>query len=203
MGVVRDLLDRAQERQVLLIPHPVARPAAARGFTLIELMIGLVLIAILMLLAVPSYNAFMGNARIRNTADSLVNGLRQAQVEAVRRNRSIEFIVDPANGWRLRDPSDNSTLHTEPFSDANGQIVVDPNPAGTTKLTYSGLGQYIPTTNPDDGTAVMTSIRITHSTLASPHDLRVTTDPAWGAGVRVCDKRFATTDPVGCPAGVP
>lgn len=174
-----------------------------RGFTLVELMIGLVILAILMLVALPAYNEFMGNARIRNVADSLVNGMRHAQVEAVRRNRMIEFIVDPANGWRLRDPSDNSTLHTEPFSDSNGQIVVAPNPAGTTKLTYSGLGQYIPNLNPDDNTPVMTSIRITHATLSAPHDLRVTADPAWGVGVRVCDKRFAPADPVGCPAGVP
>lgn len=176
-----------------------------RGFTLIELMIGLVLIAILMMLALPAYNTFMGNARIRSTADSLVNGLRQTQLEAVRRNRSVEFIVDPANGWRINDPDPGlgGPVHTEPFSDTNGQIVVDTNPPGTAKLTYSGLGQYIPTTNPSDGTPVITSIRITHATLASPHDLRVTTDPAWGVGVRVCDKRFAPADPVGCPAGVP
>jgi type IV fimbrial biogenesis protein FimT len=197
---VGELLDGPQERQVL-VTSTVDR--SARGFTLVELMIGLAMIAILMLLALPSYNEFMGNSRIRNTADSLVNGLRQAQVEAVRRNRSIEFILDPANGWRLFDPTDNATLHTEPFSDANGQIVVDPNPPGTTKLTYTGLGQYVPGANPSDATPVMTSIRITHASLASPHDLRVTADPAWGAGVRVCDKRFATTDPVGCPAGVP
>jgi type IV fimbrial biogenesis protein FimT len=176
-----------------------------RGFTLVELLIGVVIIAILMLMALPSYTQFMGNSRIRNTADSLANGMRLAQVEAVRRNRAVEFIVNPAVGWRIFDPDPTlgGAVADEPFSDTSGQIVVAPNPAGTTKLTYSGLGQYQSPTNPSDATPVMTSVRVTHATLAAPQDLRVTADPAWGVGVRVCDKKLSTTDPAGCPAGLP
>jgi type IV fimbrial biogenesis protein FimT len=174
-----------------------------RGFTLTELMIGLVLIAVLMTLALPTYTQFMGNTRIRNTTDSLAGGMRQAQVEAVRRNRNIEFIVTPGTGWRIRDPSDNSILQNEPFAESAGQILVDPNPPGAVKITWSSLGQFLTPTNPDDGTPVFQSIRVTNTAIASPHDLRVTADPALGVGVRVCDKRFAATDPSGCPAGVP
>ncbi|HVE50629.1 MAG TPA: GspH/FimT family pseudopilin [Casimicrobiaceae bacterium] len=177
----------------------------SRGFTLIELLIGMVIIAILVMVALPAYTQFMGNARIRNVADSLANGMRLAQVEALRRNRLIEFVVAPGTGWTISDPDValGGVVHSEPFSDASGQVVVDPNPAGTTKISYSGLGQYQTPTNPEDGTPVMTSIRVTHATLASPHDLRVTADPAFGIGVRVCDRRFAPPDPVGCPASVP
>jgi type IV fimbrial biogenesis protein FimT len=174
-----------------------------RGFTLVELLIGIVILSILLLLALPSYREFMTNTRIRNIADSLAQGVRLAQVEAIKRNENVTFEIDgsPATGWTIRDAA-ATAVHTEVFSDAAGQIVVDPRPAGADKLTYSGIGQYIPNNNPDDGSAVITSIRVT-STLASPHDLRVATDPALGVGVRVCDKRFAPTDPIGCPAGLP
>jgi len=124
----------------------------------------------------------------------------------VRRNRAVELIVDPAVGWTINDPDAvlGGVVQAEPFSDANGQIVVDPNPPGTVKLTYTGLGLYAGVNNPDVGnTPAIRSIRITHATLAAPHDLRVAVDPGFGVGVRVCDKRFATTDPVGCPAGLP
>jgi type IV fimbrial biogenesis protein FimT len=174
-----------------------------RGFTLVELMIGMVILAILLLLALPSYREFMGNTRIRNVADSLAQGVRLAQVEAIKRNENVTFEIDgsPATGWTIRDAA-ATAVHTELFSDAAGQIVVDPRPAGAVKLTYTGIGQYVPGNNPDDGTDAITSIRVT-STLPSPHDLRVATDPSLGVGVRVCDKRFAPGDPIGCPAGLP
>ena len=176
----------------------------SRGFTLVELLIGIVILAVLMLFALPTFRDFMGNARIRNTADSIANGIRQTQVEAIKRNRNVVFIIDPAVGWRIVDLDAvlGGPVHDEPFSEASGQLVVAPNPAGSVKLTYSPLGQFL-SPNPDDGSAVLASVRVTSSTLAAPHDLRVVADPAFGVGVRVCDKRFATTDAAGCPAGVP
>lgn len=173
----------------------------ARGFTLVELLIGMAILAIAMLFALPTYQQFMGNTRIRNTADSIAQGIKLAQVEAIKRNQNVTFEVDPAVGWTIRNLA-AAAVHVEPFSETAGTILVDPRPAGAVKLTYSGIGQYIPTNNPDDGSAVITSVRVTSSTLTSPHDLRVTTDPAWG-GVRVCDKRFAAGDPAGCPATLP
>ena len=93
----------------------------ARGFTLIELLIGMAILSILMLLALPTFQTFMANTRIRNTADSLANGIRLAQVEAIRRNRLVELIVDPAVGWTVNDPDLNPAIggpvHSEPFSE--------------------------------------------------------------------------------------
>jgi type IV fimbrial biogenesis protein FimT len=179
----------------------------ARGFTLVELLIGVAIIAILMLVALPSYREFMANGRIRSVAGSIADGIKLAQVEAIRRNTNVTFTVDPAVGWEVRFlESDGVTLtlvQSEPFGEAAGQVVVDPNPPAAVKLTWSGIGQYIPTTNPDDGSDALTSVSITSSAVASAHDLRVVADPAFGRGVQVCDKRFATTDPIGCPAGVP
>ncbi len=57
-----------------------------RGFSLIELMIGLALAVILILLAAPNYAIWTADAQIRNGTQSIVTGLRFAHAEAIKRN---------------------------------------------------------------------------------------------------------------------
>jgi prepilin-type N-terminal cleavage/methylation domain-containing protein len=174
----------------------------ARGFTMVELLIAMAIAAILLMLVMPTYAEFMRNTRIRNTADSLAGGIRLAQAEAIRRNQNVELIVDPANGWSIRDPITPSILHNEPFSDTGGQIIVDPSVPPAVKLTYSPLGQLILPTNPDDGSTTMTSIAVRHA-VAPSRELTVITD-VFGAGVRVCDNDDPTVNAsLRCPPGVP
>ena len=62
-----------------------------RGFTLIELMVTIAVIALILLTAMPSVASWLDNTRIRNVADSLHSGLQIARAEAVRRNQSVSF----------------------------------------------------------------------------------------------------------------
>lgn len=173
-----------------------------RGFTIVELMIGIVILAILTLLALPTFRDFRANTRIRNTADSIVHGVRMAQVEAIRRNENVTLEIDPAVGWTVSDATATAVV-TETFDDVSGTVVIQTRPPGSSKLTYSPLGQYIGPNNPDDGTAAVTSVRVSSTAIAAPNELRVTMDPAWG-NVRVCEPRFVyPADPAGCPAGLP
>ena len=64
---------------------------SGRGFSLIELLITLAIMGILLALAVPSYQVWISNTRIRTTAESIQNGLQLARAEAVRRNAQIRF----------------------------------------------------------------------------------------------------------------
>jgi type IV fimbrial biogenesis protein FimT len=68
----------------------IARP---RGFTLIELMFGLALLALLLVLAMPTFTTMLQNARLRNTAESILAGLQAARSEALRRNQTAEFML--------------------------------------------------------------------------------------------------------------
>jgi type IV fimbrial biogenesis protein FimT len=74
---------------------------AARGFTIIELMVGLALLAILLVLALPSFSQMAHNMRLRAHAESLSNGLQLARSEALRRNQLVEFLLtdnEPVEG---------------------------------------------------------------------------------------------------------
>ena len=62
------------------------------GVSLIELIIGIAIVALLMALGVPEYATFLNNSRVRTSADTLVSGLNMARAEAVKRNARVQFI---------------------------------------------------------------------------------------------------------------
>ena len=91
------------------------RRGPARGLTLIELMVTIGLLALLMKMAAPGFAEWVANSRVRAVSDGLQNGVRTAQVEAVRRNRQVVFFLtdtaacsnaadSAANGrhWQIR-----------------------------------------------------------------------------------------------------
>ena len=59
--------------------------SSQRGFNLVELTIGIAIVAILFALALPSYSQWSTNAKIRNWAESIQNGLQLTRVEALKR----------------------------------------------------------------------------------------------------------------------
>lgn len=62
-----------------------------RGFSLIEIVVTIAVLALILFAALPSLGTWLDNARIRNVADSLQNGLQLARGEAVRRNENVSF----------------------------------------------------------------------------------------------------------------
>ncbi len=62
-----------------------------RGFSMVEVAVTLAVLGILMASAMPSMGAWMVNARIRNTAESIQEGLQKTRAEAVRRNQNVTF----------------------------------------------------------------------------------------------------------------
>jgi type IV fimbrial biogenesis protein FimT len=81
----------------MLNAWPPARPSGLRlhrrGFTLVELMVTLALLALLMLAATPPLATWSANARVRGVAERLSNDLRLTRAEAMRRNRLSAFAL--------------------------------------------------------------------------------------------------------------
>lgn len=87
----------------MLSPRRAEPRRHQRGLTLVELAVTLTLLGILVLSALPSFTSWTRNAKARSVAEALQNGLRQAQTEAVRRNRQTVFSLTAA------EPSLNAT----------------------------------------------------------------------------------------------
>lgn len=176
--------------------------ARDRGFSLIELMISITIFALLVVLASPMYTSFMGNSQIRSAGEALLDGLRFAQAEAVRRNTQVAFILNTATGWQVTGldlDQKAQTIRTYAFSEGAAKTTVKPAPADATTITFDGLGRIV---NPNpDATAPIASIDITNGNISSPRNLRVVVGLVGGksSGVKLCDPAVANTEPQGCP----
>lgn len=192
--------------------------ASARGFTLVELMVTVVLLAILFSLAVPSFTGMVRNSQVRSVAESLQNGLRLAQSESVRRNRQTVFTLtnaEPstnsaavANGrnWAIHtvprtteDPASHVFIQGGSLSDTAGNVTVSNAPAA---VCFNSAGRVVDNADPAVSGAVCTvtatPVRYDLALTGADRPLRVTL--AVGGQIRMCDpnKALSATNPDGC-----
>jgi len=87
----------------------VRRQRPQQGFSLIELMIGLVLVATLLSIGIPSFRSFILEQRLRGTSSDLRIALMTARAEAVKRNREVTLQSSAdgwSKGWTIPNPVD-------------------------------------------------------------------------------------------------
>jgi type IV fimbrial biogenesis protein FimT len=71
----------------------------ARGFTLVELIVAMSVLALISTLAVPMYGEIVAANRTRAAAYSLVSALTLARSEAVKRNAAVS-VLPFGTGWQ-------------------------------------------------------------------------------------------------------
>lgn len=70
-----------------------------RGLTLMELMVTVAIMAILLVLAVPSFNAFLARGRLSGAAEALAQDLQLAKSEALRNNADVTISLSLGANW--------------------------------------------------------------------------------------------------------
>lgn len=208
---------------LLIWSRPVIR---SRGFTIVEMAVALAVLALLLMVAMPSVGMWMSNARIRNMADTLQNGLQTARLEAVRRNENVSFYMVSLTDANAMDDScalsasggswavsasspagkckTGDILAARAAGDAGGMVRVSAgHSSDSTNKTTVGDAATTVTFNgfgrvANIGSAI-NRVRITGPTDNVAYvDLMLIIDS--GGGVRMCDPRssIADTDPRKC-----
>ena len=72
--------------------------SAHKGFTLIEVMIAIGVLAIIMSLALPSYRSIMEKRQVTSSAEQLSAFMSAAQMEAVKRNQPVAIVCSTDDG---------------------------------------------------------------------------------------------------------
>ena len=194
------------------------KSARAAGFTLIELMVTVTLLSILASLAAPSMGAWISNSKVRAVSDSLQNGLRMAQAEALRRSRQTVFTLtndsSPQTSLTAVTNGRNWSINTvaifgeatdvAAFVEAGVLSGVGSNVqiAGPVSICFSSMGRLVVNATPGVAGADCTAALIPASydiTLAGA-DRRLRVTVAVGGQVRMCDpnKTLSSSHPDGC-----
>jgi len=78
-------------RAVTPIQRVGRRESRERGFTLLELMVGIAIVVLSLAIVAPGFADWIQNSKVRSYAESLQNALQFARSEAVRRNTTVTF----------------------------------------------------------------------------------------------------------------
>jgi type IV fimbrial biogenesis protein FimT len=189
------------------------RAGHVAGFTLIELMVTIVLLAILLALGFPSMATWIRNSKIRTVSDSLQNGLRLAQAEALRRSRQTVFSLTnsttPATTLTAVANGRNWSINTvQLLTDETAQFVeagvlssvgADVRITGPASICFNSLGRLVLNGSPGTGAACAAAAATYDVTLTgADRPLRVSV--SLGGQVRMCDPaRSLSTSADGCP----
>jgi len=133
-----------------------------RGFSIVELAVTITIIAILMMLGMPSFSEYINNARLGAVAQSFYSGLSLARSEAIRRNVPVEFVItstaigpgienaaapDPAGkNWVVRShsvipgPYDSPPIDSKSASEGGGATPRVTILAAAPIVTFNGIG---------------------------------------------------------------
>ena len=163
-----------------------------QGFTLIELLITVAVFAVLITLALPSFNQWIANTKIRSTTESVLAGFQLARAEAVRLNRGVRMTLNADTSWTVAEILSGNVIQTRPANegtDSNTTMTVTPGTATT--VDFNGLGRV---TNLTPITQI--DLDSTNIPAAETKELRITINT--GGTARACDPSHPASDPRGC-----
>jgi type IV fimbrial biogenesis protein FimT len=171
------------------------------GFTLVELMIGIAVLFIMAMLALPNFSIWIQNTQIRTAGEAIINGLQLARAEAIRRNASMELRMGASSSWTVRVVNTGEIVQSRLAAEGSGAAAVTITPNTTTKVTFDSYGSVTATNN--DGSLPITEIKIDAPQIAAADSRELCILIRIGGNVRMCDPQVASTDTRTCGAVIP
>jgi len=185
-----------------------------RGVSLIEIMVGLVIVALLLGLGAPSFSTYIQNTHIRNAAEAIQTGLNLARAEAVRRNTNVSFVLGSGSSWTvgcttsIGDEDDDgvddcpAAIQTYTSAEGSSHAAVD---AGTPTLEFNGLGSVTSSTLAAGHHAIFSITNPNGGSCRADGPMRCLRVIVSSAGqILMCDPDPAlSSDPRACPISTP
>ncbi len=166
---------------------------ASRGFTLIELMIGIVIVAITMALGMPAYKTWILNTKLRTAAESIASGLQMARSEAVRRNAPVQFTLGAGSSWIVGCVTATSSCPTSIQKRATGDgssAAVTVTAVDGTPVVFNNFGRMTAPAPASGTTSINIGIDPAILSATESRNLRVTVGIS--GNVRMCDPTVTT-----------
>lgn len=161
----------------------------ARGFTLYEYMLGLSVTTLLIAAAVPSLVDMSQDNGIRSIAEEYREGLARARMEAVQRNRLVQFEAI-GSGWAISEIGTGTTIASRTALNGEARYSIAPS-AQTINFASNGRPNPAP---------FSLDIGLNGSQCEASGGparcLRVLVNS--GGTIRMCDPAVAPTDPRAC-----
>ncbi len=92
------------------------------GFSLIELLVAIAILAILMAIALPSFNSSMARSRLTSHTELMIGALSYARAEAIKLNENVNVSFDDGDGWVVK----SAAVVLKKFAPSSKNITVDP-----------------------------------------------------------------------------
>jgi type IV fimbrial biogenesis protein FimT len=149
------------------------------GFTIIELMVTVAVMSILMMIALPSFNAMMKSAQVRNAAEAVSNGLQKARGEAIARNKNVEFVLGASDtSWTVK-LAGGADIEARAASEGSKNVTRATTPNSATKVTFNNFGNVVANA---DASAQLTGVT---TSITGIHSLQV--NIGTGGKIKMCD----------------
>lgn len=136
------------------LPQQKSTGLRQRGITLVEMMITMVVFAILLAIAMPSFESAIASGRVAGSTNDLMSALAQARSEAIRRGQRVTVCISAdgaqclANGtWQQGWITFIDTTRAGNSANVDaGEIILRANPAQPPSIPIQGnanLAQYV------------------------------------------------------------
>lgn len=121
-----------------------------KGFTLLELIIVIAILAIMAIFSAPAIRSWVPNQQLRSAANELYANLQWAKMNAIKKNETWTVSFDPGNlQYQILD-GDGASVRTTSLSGYSGGIDFG---FGEATIEIGGGGTADPITYPADATA--------------------------------------------------
>jgi type IV fimbrial biogenesis protein FimT len=136
----------------------LSRPGAG-GVTLVELLVGMTLLAVLIALGAPAMSNYLQNSKIANATSGYYSAIQTARTEAIRRNVQTQFVLTDApfttmtpasggRGWAVRASSGAGFARIDAKGEDEGEgnrstptLAIT---ASASAVTFNGFGATMP-----------------------------------------------------------